>query len=59
MDIADLSLLIDHLFLTLTPLSCPEEANTNGDPLGEIDIADLTALIDYLFVDFTPLAPCQ
>ncbi|MBI5266442.1 MAG: thrombospondin type 3 repeat-containing protein [candidate division Zixibacteria bacterium] len=55
-DISDLSALIDNLFITFTPLCCPEEANTDGQP--GTDISDLSALIDYLFITFTPLAVC-
>ena len=58
-DIADLTALIDYLFINFTPLCCPEEANINGDAQGTVDIADLTALIDHLFINFTPTAPCQ
>jgi len=58
-DIADLTLLIDHLFIANTPLPCPAEGNTDGDELGAVDIGDLTILIDYLFISRTPPAPCQ
>lgn len=56
-DISDLTALIDHLYVTLSPLCCPEEANVDGQP--GIDISDLTALIDYLYISFTPPAACQ
>ena len=58
-DIADLTALIDHLFISFAPLCCPEEGNVNGDPGNIVDIADLTALIDHLFINFAPTAPCQ
>lgn len=58
-DIADLTLLIDHLFITLTPLSCPAEANIDGDGAGVVDIADLTFLIDHLFISLIPTAACE
>ena len=57
-DIADLTALIDYLFVNFTPLPCLDEANTTGDPSGTVDIADLTALIDHLFINFTPLPAC-
>jgi len=56
-DIADLTFLIDHLFINFPLLDCPAEGNVDGD--GEIDIADLTALIDHLFINFPPTADCQ
>ncbi|MBI5265856.1 MAG: hypothetical protein HY851_01360, partial [candidate division Zixibacteria bacterium] len=58
-DISDLSALIDHLFITFRPLTCPAEANVDGDYAGRIDISDLTALIDNLFISFVPPAPCN
>ncbi|RME28860.1 MAG: hypothetical protein D6800_03440, partial [Candidatus Zixiibacteriota bacterium] len=58
-DVADLTALIDHLFISFAPISCEPEANVSGDPEGTIDIADLTSLIDNLFISFTPTAPCQ
>ena len=56
-DIADLTSLIDYLYITFAPPCCVAEANTDG--AGGIDIADLSALIDYLYISFTPPAPCQ
>lgn len=58
-DIADLTLLIDHLFINFPPLDCPAEGNVDGDPQGAVDIADLTALIDHLFINFPALPSCQ
>ena len=58
-DIADLSALIDYLYISFTPPSCLAEANCDGDLLGGVDIADLSALIDYLYISFTPTAACQ
>jgi len=55
-DIADLTFLIDHLFINFPPIDCPEEGNVDGD--GGIDIADLTFLIDHLFINFPSLPPC-
>jgi hypothetical protein len=57
-DIADLSRLIDYMFISLEPLCCPESGNIDGDATGTIDIADLTRLIDFMFITFTPLVPC-
>lgn len=58
-DISDLTLLIDHLFINFPPLLCDDEANIDGDPEGTVDIADLTLLIDHLFINFPPLSSCQ
>ncbi len=58
-DIADLSALIDNLYISFSPLCCKAEANCDGSLDGAVDIADLSALIDYLYVSFTPTAVCQ
>jgi len=58
-DMGDLTVLIDHLFLTLTPLCCTGEADTDLSGTLPIDMGDLTILIDHLFITLTPLPPCQ
>ena len=49
-DIADLTFLIDHLFINFPDLLCDDEGNVDND--GGVDIADLTFLIDHLFINF-------
>jgi hypothetical protein len=58
-DIADLSRLIDYLYISLQPLCCIQSANVDGSLDGNVDISDLSALIDYLYIKFTPPALCQ
>jgi len=60
-DIGDLTMLIDNLFITFPPLCCPEEANCDGMSEGgiDVDLGDLTALIDYLFITFTEPNLCN
>jgi hypothetical protein len=55
-DIVDLTMLIDHLFITLAPLPSVDEANIDGQD--RIDISDLTRLIDFLYISLTPLPGC-
>ena len=57
--LTDLTVLVNHLFVTFDPLTCPEEANASGDPQGDITLTDLTALVNNLFVTFDPLPACQ
>ena len=45
-DISDLSLMIDYMFISNTPLCCDSAGNTDGDIEGIIDISDLSLLID-------------
>jgi hypothetical protein len=55
----DLTVLIDHLFITLNPLTCPDAANMDLSPDGFVGMGDLTVLIDHLFITLAPLHPCQ
>jgi hypothetical protein len=53
--IGDISVIIDHLFLSGTPLGCYSEADMNqsggANPTSEdITIGDISTLIDYLFI---------
>ncbi len=54
----DLTVLIDHLFISLEPLCCPDEANMDLIPGHEVTMGDLTVLIDHLFISLDPLPPC-
>ncbi len=56
-DVADLTLLVDHLFLSFASLPCPANANVDGADL--IDIGDLTMLVDHLFISMAPLPGCE
>jgi hypothetical protein len=47
---------VDHLFLSLDPLCCIDEADL--DLSGEVDVTDLSILIDNQFLTLTPLDPC-
>jgi len=63
-DITDVQVMVDNLFLTLTPLCCQKEANFNypgsGYPETDniTDITDLSILIDNQFLTLTPLPSC-
>lgn len=54
-DISDLTMLVNHLFVTNQPLPNPELADVTCD--GSVDISDLTAIVNFLFVNNQPL--CQ
>lgn len=56
--LTDLTLLVNHLFVTFDPLGCRPEGNTNGDPNCDLTLTDLTQLVNHLFVTFMPLADC-
>ncbi|MEK6917807.1 MAG: hypothetical protein AABW51_02565 [Nanoarchaeota archaeon] len=56
-DIADLSAMIDYMFISFTPFKAPMSVgNVDGSPDGGIDISDLSRMIDYLYISFTPLS---
>ncbi|MBI5266810.1 MAG: right-handed parallel beta-helix repeat-containing protein, partial [candidate division Zixibacteria bacterium] len=52
-DIADLTRLIDFLFISGTPLVPLAAGDVDGDC--KVDISDLTRLIDHLFINMSPL----
>ncbi|MBD3256878.1 PKD domain-containing protein [candidate division GN15 bacterium] len=56
--LGDLTVMIDHLFISLEPLECDEEGNTDMSPDGAVSLGDLTVLIDHLFISLAPLSPC-
>jgi len=58
-DIADITFLIDHLFINFPLLPCRDQANIDGDAENSVDIADLTLLIDHLFINFPALPLCN
>ncbi len=64
-DMGDLTILIDHLFISLDPLCCVAEGDVDlsGQPDPEsdpacVDMGDLTVLIDHLFISLNPLPSC-
>ncbi len=52
----DLTVLIDHLFISLDPLDCEDEAFLDGEV--DVTMGDLTKLIDFLFISLSPLPSC-
>lgn len=59
--LGDLTVMIDHLFITLNPLTCWEEGNLDGsepEGPGSVTLGDLTMLIDNLFISLDPLPMC-
>jgi PKD repeat protein len=55
---SDLTVLIDHLFITLTPLACVDAGNVDLSTDELVTMSDLTVLIDHLFITLAPLPPC-
>ena len=57
-NLTDLTVLVNNLFVTFIPVACPAEANTTGDPNCDLNLTDLTVLVNFLFVTFEPVANC-
>lgn len=57
-DLWDLTLMIDHLFISHSPMICLEEADVDGSYDGEVTLADLNRLLDVLFISLLPPPPC-
>jgi hypothetical protein len=51
----DLTVLIDNLFISLTPLRWPEVANVDGSADDLVTMSDLTVMIDNLFISLEPM----
>ena len=59
--LGDLTVMIDHLFVSFEDLECWEEGNVDEsqpEGPGSVSLGDLTVLIDHLFVSFADLPPC-
>lgn len=59
-DIVDVSVLVDHLFLSgAAPIAVGEaDVAPQPHPDGALDITDLQTLIDHLFISLQPLPTC-
>jgi len=55
-DVSDIQVMIDHMFLSLAELCCEDEGDIDFN--SEIDISDLQLLIDNQFLTLTPLPAC-
>ncbi|MBD3258167.1 HYR domain-containing protein [candidate division GN15 bacterium] len=54
----DLTVLIDHLFVSLDPVGCVAAANMDLSPDQNVSLGDLTVMIDHLFTSLAPLPAC-
>jgi hypothetical protein len=56
--LADITILIDHLYLSQDPLCCRANGNVNGSLDGEITLNDIMRLIDHIYISAEETAPC-
>ncbi len=55
-DITDLQLFVDHLYIDLNPLCCEGEGDINAS--GGVDITDLQLMLDKMFITLSPFWNC-
>ncbi len=58
-NLADITRLIDRVYLSKLPLCCEESGNTDGDTDNKINLADITRLIDHVYLSKLPTAACH
>ena len=58
-NLADITTLIDHVYLSHAPLCCDANGNTDGSTDGQANLADVTRLIDNIYISHMETAPCQ
>lgn len=56
--LGDVSMLLDHLYITGMRLPNLQEANIDADPAGIIELADVVLLVDHLFISKVELPLC-
>ena len=58
MGLADITRLIDRVYLSKLPLCCEANGNVDGDDDGRLNLADITKLIDHIYLTKKPTAFC-
>lgn len=49
-NLADITRLIDHVYLSKSPLSYERAGNVDGSSEGKINLADITLIIDHVYI---------
>lgn len=57
-NLADITKLIDHVYISKLDLCCMENGNVNGDDQGKRNLADITKLIDHVYISKAEVPPC-
>ena len=58
MSLADITHLMDRIFLSKRRLCCEANGNVDGDPDGNMSLSDITKLIDHVYLSKLPTKPC-
>jgi hypothetical protein len=57
-NLADITKLIDHVYISKADLCCNENGNVNADIEGKRNLADITKLIDHVYISKAQTPPC-
>ena len=57
-NLADITRLIDYVYISKQALCCHEDGNVNGDLDGKINLADITDLINHIYIAKPETASC-
>ena len=58
-NLADITRLIDYVYISKVALCCPGNGNIDGDVLNKINLADITKLIDHVYISKAETATCE
>jgi PKD repeat protein len=58
-NLADITQLIDRVYVSKADLCCEANGNTDGDVEDKVNLADITKLIDHVYVSKGETAACQ
>lgn len=57
-DLADITRLIDRVYISERALCCEEAGNVDGSVDGLLTLSDITRLIDHVYISHSATAPC-
>lgn len=57
-NLADITKLIDRVYISKADLCCEENGNINGDLEGKLNLADITKLIDHVYISKQETEAC-
>lgn len=58
-NLADITRLIDHVYISKLALCCESVGNVDGSSDGNVNLADITRLIDHVYISKAETASCQ
>jgi hypothetical protein len=58
-NLADITRLIDRVYISKTVLCCEPSGNIDGDPDGRVNLSDITKLIDHTYVSRSDTSLCR